>query len=46
MARTLGFEPRPAVLETDMLPITPSPYNIIGRVVPIPHLILTTPAPQ
>lgn len=27
MARTLGFEPRPAVLETDMLPITPSPHG-------------------
>ena len=28
MARTLGLEPRPAVLETDMLPITPSPYMV------------------
>lgn len=25
--RSLGLEPRPAVLETDMLPITPQPLN-------------------
>ena len=28
MARTLGLEPKPTVLETAMLPITPGPYMV------------------
>ena len=28
LARTLGLEPKPMVLETTMLPITPGPYMV------------------
>ena len=31
MARTLGLEPKPTVLETAMLPITPGPYMVVAR---------------